>query len=372
LLQEEVKSVVISLNQINLDLFLAKNQTILVNNNSKINDWEKLTNIETVLPKITDNKVKLDDLLESLTKELEFKNNNILEPVKTETIDKFLSIIEELNKSIENYNEKLTDFNAKIVSYKITLEKENISVIENQLKIANLQKIRQSPIAESLCNKYKEQKRLIDGLKVKDKQNQEKLDKENLDNISKYADNINKYLQYFAPYLTIENLHTEFYAASRVPFLEYGLFVSNTKVKFEDKSNKYHSFKYTLSEGDKSALALSFFFAKLATNINLEEKVIIFDDPIASFDENRRQQTIERLHALSKRVKQLIVLTHDKTFAFDFWNKSKDILPLTISFANNSAFIKEYDIEHETSMGLIKDMKTLRGIFSQDAKNDSE
>ena len=84
--------------------------------------------------------------------------------------------------------------------------------------------------------------------------------------------------------------------------------------------------KYVLSEGDKSAIALAFFFAKLAVdNTNLCKKIIVFDDPISSFDSNRKTETLQRLSELSKKCKQLFLLTHNINFAHQFYEKMKNV-----------------------------------------------
>ena len=53
--------------------------------------------------------------------------------------------------------------------------------------------------------------------------------------------------------------------------------------------------KHTLSEGDKSSLSLSFFLARLDLLPHLENRIVVFDDPISSFDTRRRMMTISIL-----------------------------------------------------------------------------
>jgi wobble nucleotide-excising tRNase len=71
----------------------------------------------------------------------------------------------------------------------------------------------------------------------------------------------------------------------------------------------------TLSGGDRSALALAFFLAKVEQEPQLTDSIIVFDDPFHSQDRSRQNRTIERVHALTRRAKQCFVFSHDLDFA---------------------------------------------------------
>lgn len=77
------------------------------------------------------------------------------------------------------------------------------------------------------------------------------------------------------------------------------------------------SFRNTLSTGDKTTLALAFFLAKLDHDGALGQKVVVFDDPLASHDSHRRGKTVEAIKELCGRCLQLIVLSHDEYFLRD-------------------------------------------------------
>ena len=77
------------------------------------------------------------------------------------------------------------------------------------------------------------------------------------------------------------------------------------------------NFRNTLSTGDKTTLALAFFLAKLDHDGALNQKVVVFDDPLASHDSHRRGKTVEAIKELCGRCLQLIVLSHDEYFLRD-------------------------------------------------------
>lgn len=70
-----------------------------------------------------------------------------------------------------------------------------------------------------------------------------------------------------------------------------------------------------ISEGEKTALALVYFVAKLNEKANrLEETILVIDDPICSFDCNRLFHTNYFLRTECQNAKQLFILTHNFHF----------------------------------------------------------
>jgi len=179
---------------------------------------------------------------------------------------------------------------------------------------------------------------------------------------------INKQLSFFAPYIKVKRFanHTK----KMLHQLSYYLRVNDTDITF-DLKGKAPSVKYSLSEGDKSAVALAFFLSKIYNSPNINEKVIIFDDPISSFDANRRNATINQLQNFSSKVKQLIVLTHDIYFARDLKQRLPiDSLSLKLVRKSKSSVIVEHDIYRETLGGLFKDINTLSDFVKDGAESD--
>ncbi len=85
------------------------------------------------------------------------------------------------------------------------------------------------------------------------------------------------------------------------------------------------SFRNTLSTGDKTTLALAFFLTKLDHDGALNQKVVVFDDPLSSHDSYRRGKTVEAIKELCGRCFQLIVLSHDEYFLRDLEKLSAGI-----------------------------------------------
>lgn len=173
-----------------------------------------------------------------------------------------------------------------------------------------------------------------------------------------YLEKINYYLKYFNPNIQLSNLNKK-----------GNNFVYYLKIKeFDVRSDSESiSLKHTLSEGDKSSLALSFFLARLSLISNIEEKIIVFDDPISSFDSSRRSVTINQLYNFAKKSKQFILLSHDLNFVKDFSSKNDSCQDLKIINNGNSSLIINHDIYRETMTGIFKDLTVLHDFIEKGA-----
>jgi wobble nucleotide-excising tRNase len=70
-----------------------------------------------------------------------------------------------------------------------------------------------------------------------------------------------------------------------------------------------------LSEGEKTAIAFVYFITKLKENDNnIEETIVVVDDPISSFDSNHLFHAYSFMKVNCEKAKQLFVLTHNFTF----------------------------------------------------------
>lgn len=187
------------------------------------------------------------------------------------------------------------------------------------------------------------------------------------DNLGKiefaYIEKTNQYLSKFNPNLEIKK------ANKKGNQLVYYININGVEVR----SNSTNiALKHTLSEGDKSSLSLSFFLARLDLLPNIEKRIIVFDDPISSFDTRRRKMTISILSRIANKAAQFFLLSHDINFVKDFCDRNHDCTNLKIVWRNDSSVFVNHDIELETMTGISKDMYTLRTYLSKGALNDLE
>lgn len=75
-----------------------------------------------------------------------------------------------------------------------------------------------------------------------------------------------------------------------------------------------------LSEGEQRAIAIASFLAEVS--LEPSKSGIVFDDPVNSLDQRRRERIAKRL-ALEAKARQVIVFTHDLAFASELQQQAK-------------------------------------------------
>lgn len=89
----------------------------------------------------------------------------------------------------------------------------------------------------------------------------------------------------------------------------------NILIKYLDDDRVKNRLRNTLSEGEKTALAFSYFLSKVTTEVKEKSQAyIVIDDPISSLDDNRLYNTAFLIFDEFKDFKQLFVLSHNLIF----------------------------------------------------------
>ena len=92
----------------------------------------------------------------------------------------------------------------------------------------------------------------------------------------------------------------------------------NIVIRYRNLNIEKNKLKNCLSESEKTALALAYFLSKFENEINTDGKikksVVVIDDPVSSFDDNRLYSTAYLIWSNFENVKQLIVLSHNFLF----------------------------------------------------------
>lgn len=143
--------------------------------------------------------------------------------------------------------------------------------------------------------------------------------------------------------------------------------------KLPDLSKKIGNAKFLLSEGDKNAIALSFFLARLEIN-GKKDRIILIDDPLSSFDYERKMSTVNLLSSISIECQQFFLLTHDIYFAKAIKDKLDfiKVLNLKIIRSENFSSISVHDIDFDTLTGYKKDIKTVKAFQDKSLKTETD
>lgn len=180
---------------------------------------------------------------------------------------------------------------------------------------------------------------------------------------AKYLSSVNNYLSRFNPNLKLVKLN------KKGRSLVYHLQINGIMAR-DDSSSV--SLKHSLSEGDKSSLSLSFFLARLDMMTDLSDRIIVFDDPLSSFDTRRRSMTTSILSRIANNVKQFFLLSHDLNFIKDFCNKVNHAQNLKIEWVNGTSKFISNVVDLESMTGISKDIYMLQHFVKHGAHSDFE
>lgn len=148
------------------------------------------------------------------------------------------------------------------------------------------------------------------------------------------------------------------------------------KVKFKNVEINDSNITKVLSESDKRALALSLFWAKMDF-LTPEQKlnaIIILDDPVTSFDDNRILKSITRIKETLQEMRQVIVLTHYSHFIRNFMERGMND-DFTISFIeiaqnNATSFLRRIESNFFTETTYDKVFFRIQSFINRESEVD--
>ena len=302
---------------------------------------EELLKVKDYVPLIKDddfknNVKKFEEILNNLNEsKLEEEKNKITEDLK-EKIDaknkipyKKLTIynFEDFEKSINPYISKLEEAKTSFKNiieitenfkneYKNGAKKDKLNHLRTTVEELKYKKARFEQDNE--CGKYKALKNEISGLKEEIPSLEKQLEEEQFEYLKRYFEKINRFF---------EDLGSKDFKLEKEGTRGGIKPVYSLKVKYKGQIISNEDLKTVFSSSDRRALALSIFLAKvdLKEEDRKKKTIVILDDPITSFDENRITNTINILKALLSDVDQVIITTHYSIFLKRFYEINKNI-----------------------------------------------
>lgn len=284
---------------------------------------------------------------------IEFKKNNMLEKVELTTdiqliIDEYLTVLDNINQ----YNTFINEINTLIEHKKSSIDSINVQNVKTRMTFLNNTKLRFDMHKMKLIDQYIDMKTMQNALNHSKKQLRSDLDQYTSTIFQKYEHRINYHLKNCGANFKISDYKSSFVGGK--PSSDFIININGVKVNIgNDKSSiTTPSFKNTLSDGDKSSLAFAFFLAKLETDPEISNKIILFDDPISSLDNHRKNYTADQILRFANLSKQVIVLTHDTYFARTIWQKFTEKSSLTQLCIKregiNDSKIELWNVDQET------------------------
>jgi len=339
---------------------------MIVNNNALEEFWKQFLDINIPVISVEQISEKISFIQKEAIDLVKSKQETPLEAVSpsTEFVEE-LKKMEEVQTAIDQYNETIYKYNTSINVLKgeVQSEGDNSTVKTLRAKTDQLtvNKKRFDPAVSSACDLYLRIAKIKSRLENKKNQTKEQLDKYCEQTIEVYEKSINKYLDKFNAEFRIVNTSYDYRGGT--PRSLFQIQINNRAIDIGDSRTPLGTpcFKTALSAGDRNALALAFFLAYLEKDVDLNNKIVVFDDPFTSLDRFRRTCTQQLIQHFINMTKQVIVFSHDADFLQLMWEsyQGHDKKALRLFRAGESTVINECDIEAETKSTYYQNYKTL-------------
>ncbi len=338
-----------SLDNFNLDSIIQRLNYINQNNTVSVNSWATHLPNSVQVPIfniITDEAILITEF-NSLIAIVRQKIQNPSIAVNTDSLNTFSLSLENINSSIATYNQSVVTYNNSITAFRSSIQPEPQALIEvNKLK--RIQK-RHEPAIDAICNLLIAEKQNLRNLELAYPALVQQQEDAATLFFTDYKDRINHYLTtvFRTPFRIEDVINIPPQGRATQSKIGYKLTIDGQDISFD--SNLPNNAKDCLSEGDRSTLALAFFLSKLDIDQRKDEKVLVFDDPLSSFDSNRRFYTVQLIKKLMAEMKQIIVMSHNEWFLYDL---SKGIsrgdrkeLRITENFVTRASIIEPLELE---------------------------
>lgn len=125
-----------------------------------------------------------------------------------------------------------------------------------------------------------------------------------------------------------------------------------------------------LSEGDRNALGFAVFVAAQKRDTQLEESIIVFDDPMTSFDEERLSGTVDEIYFLSRDCSQVVVLSHNPMFLMEIAEAFPKGEVREMELCRPDSGLVRWDAEAHCSIPWIRVRKQLQRFVDDSALDD--
>jgi wobble nucleotide-excising tRNase len=283
--------------------------------------WKTLAEVKP--PDITFPEDALKELrasAEELDKVFEAKQADLVTAIADEAFEQPLARWEAVRLSLSEINSIIAAYNTDLEQIKKAQEGKDLEGLNRELVI---QKARKRRFEKDIVADIDERQAATKRKGEIDKEKREKraaLTRHTTKVTDGLGTTINAYLDRLGAGFRIDYRHPDY--RGKEPAAAYNILINNVPVppRATNDDIAKPTFKNTLSAGDKSVLALAIFLATLRTRADLDEMIVVLDDPFTSMDEFRRTFTVNEINKLVPHSAQIIVLSHEKNFLRLIWD----------------------------------------------------
>ena len=241
------------------------------------------------------------------------KEKNILKQISGSKVEEIGKIIKKAKMLIMQYNNAVSKINTEIAALKEKATKGDLTKEEEQLtqEISDLEReILYTSQKDEFLNYFYSievismNKKVIQSLEIIYQRYNDEIVREFKNFTDKYFNTIKDFIKNINSSMEIFDIVGEPKYDRRGKEIAQCAF----EIRYKDEDCSH-----TLSEGEKQTIALAFFLAHLNQDPD-KNKIVIFDDPITSFDAGKRKSTANLIEKQTKSYEQTFIFTCDPLF----------------------------------------------------------
>jgi wobble nucleotide-excising tRNase len=360
----------------NLDLAIQNLSNSNTSNTKLITAWTAHLPSTTQAPVFTiiSDETILRAQFAAIEQSIQQKIQNPSLSVAIDACNTFKTSLETIDTNIDTYNLSVVSYNSGITSFRSNLK----TVVDAQLEVDKLKRIKKrfETNINSLCTQLTAERLNLRTLTSAYPTLVQQQEAAATTFFNSYKTRINHYLgTVFKTLFRIEDvIHVPPRGGASQSKIGYKLTIDGNDISFD--LSQINNAKDCLSEGDRSTIALAFFLSKLDIDPNISNKTLVFDDPLSSFDSNRRMYTVQLIKDLFPRIKQVIVLSHNEYFLHDlskgFAPNIKKTLRVSEDFIAKASRIEPLSLELLVENEYFRHIKELEEFLRNPDLNKKE
>lgn len=254
------------------------------------------------------------------------------------------------NQSIYDYWETINEINVIFNTFSSSLDKVQLN---SQITTINEQQVQLNVALkritlEPVCSQYKQKFALIESMEASYNTKKNELEESQNSFLSTYFDKINR---------LFNQLGSSDFQILKIANNRGRKVIYDLQIKFNGVNIPTNKVDTVFSESDRRALALCIFLAKIISLSEAEraKAIIVLDDPVTSFDNERITLILNKLDEIRGTVKQLIITTHYKGMAAKVVKKFKNFAK-SIKLVLNSDTCSLVEVSNDDLMATTHDI----------------
>jgi wobble nucleotide-excising tRNase len=313
--------------------------------------WTNFVSVPGDLYPLGEIRSRSANLRNMLLERLDRKAASPLEAIALSAEDmRVVADYEAVKTTVQEITSLLISANAEIQEVKGRTDAGSIQQLEAELAILRATKSRYAEPASGFCHTFFGATARKSEAEQRKSQRRDALSAHTASIFPAYQTAINGYLEKFGADFRVEGVATE--NPGGRPGSRYQIEICGVSIELGNENTPPGTpcFRNTLSAGDRNGLALAFFFAQLDQDPGLASKVVVLDDPISSFDDQRATATKHIICNLASRAAQVIVFSHSAQFLKRVWDQqgTPQKKPLKLLRCPDGVELVTWDIQAET------------------------